>query len=106
MGKRMKFQLLRDEYLTLLMAGLKLLATPSKHTDVLQHMLGYFKRTLDPSGRMELLDVIGLYHRGLVPLIVPITLFRHHIRRLDEPYLKHQAYLNPTPAELMLRNHV
>ena len=54
----------------------------------------------------ELMEVIGQYHRELVPLIVPITLFNHHIRRLDEPYLKRQVYLNPTPVELMLRNHV
>jgi uncharacterized protein YbgA (DUF1722 family)/uncharacterized protein YbbK (DUF523 family) len=105
-GRRTKPEKLREEYLTLLMAGLKLLATPRKHVNVLQHMLGYFKKTLDPAGRAELLEVIGQYHRGLVPLIVPVTLLNHHVRRLGEPYLGRQVYLNPAPLELMLRNHV
>lgn len=105
-GRRTRPERLREEYLTQLMAGLKLLATPRKHVNVLQHMLGYFKKTLDPAGRAELLEVIGQYHRGLVPLIVPVTLFNHHVRRLGEPYLGCQVYLNPAPLELMLRNHV
>ncbi|NTU41817.1 MAG: YbgA family protein, partial [Nitrospirales bacterium] len=45
-------------------------------------------------------------HRGLVPLIVPVTMLRHYVRKYDEPYLHSQHYLNPHPAELMLRNHV
>jgi uncharacterized protein YbgA (DUF1722 family)/uncharacterized protein YbbK (DUF523 family) len=105
-GKRLKPERLREDYLSLLTAGLKMIATTRKNANVLQHMLGYFKKTLDPGGRAELLEVIGQYQRELVPLIVPITLFRHHIRRLGEPYLGRQVYLNPTPLELMLRNHV
>jgi uncharacterized protein YbgA (DUF1722 family)/uncharacterized protein YbbK (DUF523 family) len=105
-GKRMKPARLREEYLALLMAGLKMIATTRKNTNVLQHMLGYFKRTLDPAERAEILEVIEQYRRELVPLIVPVTLLRHHIRRLGEPYLARQAYLNPAPLELMLRNHV
>jgi uncharacterized protein YbgA (DUF1722 family) len=46
------------------------------------------------------------YHRGLVPLVVPLTLMKHHLARVSVPYLRDQIYLNPHPKELMLRNHV
>ena len=55
---------------------------------------------------MELLEVIDQYHKGYIPLIVPIVLINHNVRKFDEPYLKMQFYLNPHPVELMLRNHV
>jgi uncharacterized protein YbgA (DUF1722 family) len=69
-------------------------------------MLGYFKKTLDPDSRAELLAVIEEYAAERVPLVVPLTLFGHHIRRCGVPYLADQTYLHPHPAELMLRNHV
>jgi uncharacterized protein YbgA (DUF1722 family) len=69
-------------------------------------MLGYFKDTLDAGDRAELLRLIATYAAGEVPLVVPLTLFAHYLRRLDVPYLSGQVYLRPHPAELMLRNHV
>jgi len=61
---------------------------------------------LDAASKRELVDLIDDYRRGLVPLVVPLTLIRHHVRLLDVPYLAGQAYLEPHPKELMLRNHV
>jgi uncharacterized protein YbgA (DUF1722 family) len=95
-----------EEYGGELMRALALVATVRKHVNVLQHAMGYFKRDLDADAKAELLEVIGQYHRGLVPLVVPLVLLRHHARRLREPYLERQRYLDPFPAELMLRNHV
>ena len=69
-------------------------------------MLGYFKQTLDRESRAELLALIEDYAGGRVPLVVPLTLFVHHIRRWGVPYLADQIYLRPHPVELMLRNHV
>jgi uncharacterized protein YbgA (DUF1722 family) len=88
------------------MSALKEIATPARHRNVLDHMAGYLKKSLDDSERRELHDVIEDYRRGLIPLIVPITLLRHHVRRYDVAYLKLQTYLEPHPKELMLRNHV
>jgi uncharacterized protein YbgA (DUF1722 family) len=93
-------------YFRLLMEGLSLAATVKKNTNVLMHVMGYFKRELTPDEKQELLEVIDLYHGQYVPLIVPITLLNHYVRKYDEPYLKGQYYLNPHPVELMLRNHV
>lgn len=97
---------LRDEYEHGFMNALAAIATPKKHANVLMHIAGYFRRRLDDGSRHELLGTIEDYRRGLVPLIVPITLVRHHVRMLDLPYLRDQVYLDPHPKELMLRNHV
>lgn len=43
---------------------------------------------------------------GLVPLIVPVTLVNHSVRKYKESYLAGKIYLNPHPLELTLRNHV
>jgi len=81
-------------------------ATRARHVNVLQHLAGFFKRQLVDDERAELGEVIEAYRRGLVPLVVPITLIKHHVRRLGLAYLADQVYLNPHPKELMLRNHV
>jgi uncharacterized protein YbgA (DUF1722 family)/uncharacterized protein YbbK (DUF523 family) len=93
------------DYEQRLLAALVEQATVPRHVNVLQHMLGYFRERLPDGDRRELEDAILQYQRELVPLIVPITLFRHFIRACGEPYLAEQTYLNPHPAELKLRNH-
>ncbi len=93
-------------YFDTFMDALKLKTTTKKNTNVLQHSMGYFKKRLTPDEKQELLEVINNYNKGLIPLIVPITLLNHYVRRYNEPYLKEQLYLNPHPTELMLRNHV
>ncbi len=97
---------LRDRYENQFMGALRRPATAARHTNVLQHMAGYLKDLLDAASRQELHAVVADYHAGLLPLIVPITLIRHHVRAFDIAYLKGQVYLDPHPKELMLRNHV
>jgi uncharacterized protein YbgA (DUF1722 family)/uncharacterized protein YbbK (DUF523 family) len=97
---------LYGQYQFLLMEALKLKATLKKNTNVLQHLMGYFKRELSADEKQELLEFIEHYHQGHLPLIVPITLINHYVRKYDQPYLKIQYYLNPHPLELQLRNHV
>jgi uncharacterized protein YbgA (DUF1722 family) len=69
-------------------------------------MMGYFKKDLTADEKQELLEVIDEYRRGLIPLIVPVTLMNHYVRKYNKAYLKSQTYLNPHPTELQLRNHV
>lgn len=94
------------QYETLLMEALKLKATPKKNVNVLQHMMGYFKKQLSAAEKTELLGIIDNYQKGFLPLIVPVTLISHYVRKYDQPYLQNQIYLNPHPLELQLRNHV
>ena len=105
-GKSLARREFQDAYSSAFMAALGAMATPRRQANVLQHMLGYFKESLDRDSRAELLALIEDHARERVPLVVPLTLFRHHIRRCQVPYLAEQTYLQPHPVELMLRNHV
>jgi uncharacterized protein YbgA (DUF1722 family)/uncharacterized protein YbbK (DUF523 family) len=98
---------LADTYGRQLMEGLKVLGKPGKHVNVLQHLMGFLKNDLGREDKAELLRIIEDYRQGLVPLIVPLTLLKHHLSRYPVPEWVHQqVYLNPYPKELMLRNHV
>lgn len=104
--KQKNLSALAAEYIDNFMKILSLIATPSKHANVLQHCLGYFKSVLSKNDKQELVTIINNYRQGLLPLIVPITLINHHLSHYSQPYLENQSYLSPYPAELMLRNHI
>jgi uncharacterized protein YbgA (DUF1722 family)/uncharacterized protein YbbK (DUF523 family) len=93
------------QYEKLLMEALTLKTSARKHTNVLTHMMGYFKKELVADEKQELLEIIDQYHKGYVPLVVPVTLINHYVRKYKQPYLSNQSYLNPHPMELQLRNH-
>jgi uncharacterized protein YbgA (DUF1722 family)/uncharacterized protein YbbK (DUF523 family) len=87
------------------MKAMSIPATRGRNTNVLQHAAGHLEH-LAPAARQELAELIHEYRRGLVPLVVPVTLLRHHARTGEVAYLQGQTYLEPHPRELMLRNHV
>jgi uncharacterized protein YbgA (DUF1722 family)/uncharacterized protein YbbK (DUF523 family) len=105
-AKELPIKELYQQYQTILMEALQLKTTPKKNSNVLMHMMGYFKEQLSSDEKQELLEVIDHYRQEDIPLIVPITLIQHYVRKYDQPYLKEQIYLNPHPLELQLRNHV
>lgn len=98
--------ILLKDYKGLFMKALSLLATVKKNCNVFAHSMGYFKKDLSADEKAELLEIIDQYRNGFVPLIVPITIIRHYVRKYGESYLEGQIYFKPHPAELMLRNHV
>jgi uncharacterized protein YbgA (DUF1722 family)/uncharacterized protein YbbK (DUF523 family) len=88
-----------------LMAAMAVLTTPGRHANVMEHVLGFLKDHLDAHDRSELKELIHDHRRGLVPLIVPLTLLHHHLRRAPvAPWIRAQSYLDPYPRELLLRN--
>ena len=95
-----------EAYGCLFMEALRVPATVRKHVNVLTHLAGYVSKPLSPDERAELAETIADYHHGLVPLIVPITLIRHYVKKYRMAYIQDQVYLQPHPKELMLRNHV
>jgi uncharacterized protein YbgA (DUF1722 family) len=106
---------LTAEYGAMLMEGLAVMGTRGKHVNVLQHLMGYLKNHLSSEDKQELLGLIEDYRQGLLPLIVPLTLLKHHLKRYPVPewvpvpsaaWVDQQVYLHPYPKELMLRNHV
>jgi len=94
------------KYGELFMSALAVRATVKKHRNVLDHMMGYFTQHLSREERSELVQIIRDFQQNLIPLIVPITLMRHYVKKYDVEYLDNQIYLDPSPKELMLRNHV
>ncbi len=105
-AKKLSIDDFYGQYETLLIEALRLKATQKKNVNVLQHMMGYFKKDLSADEKQELLEIMDDYRKELVPLIVPVTLFNHYVRKYKEPYLARQVYLKPHPTELKLRNHV
>ena len=105
-AKSVPIETLYRNYGEIFMASLAHKATPKKCADVLMHMIGHFKNMLSSDEKQELLYIIDQYRRRLVPLVVPVTLVRHYVRKYGVAYLARQVFLNPHPVELMLRNHV
>ena len=104
-AKDMDPEALLPGYLDLLDQAMRVKTNAKKHTNVLHHLLGYFKGQLSSDEKQEFLEIVEHYRAGDVPLIVPVTLINHFVRKYQEPYLGHQYYLNPHPIELRLRNN-
>lgn len=95
-----------DTYVQSLTKALSYKTTAAKNVNVLMHCLGYFKAELEADDKQEMLDLLASYKAGHVPLIVPVTMMNHYVRKYGQDYLAGQVYLNPHPVELQLRNHV
>ena len=93
-------------YVGTFLHALRFAATKGKNANALSHMAGYLRKVLAADEKAELRDAIADYRRGLVPLVVPMTLLRHLLRKHGCDYLEAQSFLEPHPEELMLRNHV
>jgi len=96
----------KERYSILFMEALKIRSTVKKNVNVLQHIMGYLKSDLSATDKKYISNIIDDYRNQLVPLIVPLTLIKHYVEKLQVEYISNQYYLNPHPKELMLRNHV
>jgi uncharacterized protein YbgA (DUF1722 family)/uncharacterized protein YbbK (DUF523 family) len=105
-GSKEDISRLFDNYQELLAKAMKLKTTVKKNANVLYHLIGYFKKLLTGDEKQELLEQTADYAGGYSPLIVPLTLFNHYVRKYGQPYLEKQYYLNPHPVEMKLRTHV
>ena len=104
--KKVSLRSTYEEYGRIFMESLAVFASAKKHANVLDHLMGYFSDRLSGAERRELVELIGDFRAQLVPLIAPITLIHHYVKKYDVDYRATQVYLRPSPKELMLRNHV
>ncbi len=95
-----------QDYILSLMACLKTVATRGNHVNVLQHIQGYLKTNLDADDKQELTESIENYRQNRVPLVVPLTLLRHHFRKQPNAFIDDSYYLTPLPGELALLNEI
>ncbi len=105
-SRREPFQDLLKTYLSQLLQAMDRLGTVKKHLNVLQHIMGYFKSELSGDEKQELTDLLDQYRNGNLPLIVPVTMLNHYVRKYDEKYLTQQWYLHPHPVEMKLRTYI
>ena len=101
---QLRLGVLATQYFSKFMSALKKIANRGSHTNVLQHISGYIKRSLPDDEKRELQTLISQYRTGIVPLIVPLTLLKHHFKRHPDLYIAEQVYLQPHPENLSLRN--
>ena len=101
-----ELQAVAEYYFMELMHTLKRRVNRKRHSNVLQHIMGYLKRSIDSDDKAEILQAIDAYRNEEIPLVVPITLFRHYFRRHPDPYMERQYYLRPHPDKLSLRNAI
>lgn len=99
-------QSIADEYLLRMMTMLKSRSSRKRHTNVLMHVMGFLKNKIDTDDKQELIEILDDYRHGKIPLVVPITLMKHHLRRFPDEYISNQYYMSPYPEELMLRNSI
>lgn len=104
-SKTMPLRATYENYGRIFMECLAVQVSPKKHSNVLDHLTGYFSNNLSALERREMVDLIRDYRTGRVPLIAPITLIQHYVKKYQIAYLLEQVYLAPSPRELMLRNH-
>lgn len=99
-------QTLGPRYFSQLMQALRRCASRGNHSNVLLHLSGYLRHTLSQGDRQEIRQLINQYHAGIIPLVVPLTLLKHHLRSHPDPYVLQQVYLQPHPESLSLRNAI
>ncbi len=97
---------LGEKYFAQLMQALAKKATRKSNTNVLTHLQGYLKKQLQSREKEKLIEVIEQYRTGIVPLIVPVTLLQHHFNVHPNDYISKQAFFDPYPQELSLRNAI
>jgi len=92
----------RIKYIIMFMDTLKLRTSKGKNVNVLLHIMGYLKKKLQPNDKQELINIFEAYRSNQMPLITPLTLLKHHLRRYPSNYIMQQHYLDPCPSSSAL----
>lgn len=95
-----------DRYGPIMMQALARPGSPRRQVNAMQHLAGVVKTRLEGADKRELEGLIGEYRAGRVPMEVPLTLLRHHLRRSGHTWALAQSYLDPYPRPLGLRSHL
>ena len=90
-----------QEFLGLLMQALKYHATRRGNVNAMMHLRGYLKAVVSTRDKQELSQLIDSYKMGHIPLDVPLALLKHHMLKLDNPYLKAQTFWSPSAGHVM-----
>ncbi|MCX7831208.1 MAG: YbgA family protein, partial [Acidobacteria bacterium] len=78
-GSKEEKKIVERKYFEIFMNSAKKQSTIKKNFNVLQHIYGYLKDKLAKKEKDELFTILEDYKNSLIPLIVPITLLKHHL---------------------------
>jgi len=92
-----------DDYIGEIMQALEKMSTRPNNTNVLMHMQGYLKDYLPTEDKVELAQCILEYRKGILPILSPLTLLKHHFKHYPNDYIAKQSYLNPYPKQLAIQ---
>jgi uncharacterized protein YbgA (DUF1722 family) len=82
-------------------------ATGAKHVNVLQHLMGFLRNHLSSEDKQELLGLTEGCRRGLLPLVVPLTLLKHNLNRYPVPdWMHQQVFLHSACCAITCRRGV
>jgi uncharacterized protein YbgA (DUF1722 family)/uncharacterized protein YbbK (DUF523 family) len=84
-----------------LMETLGRAASAGRTMDVLQHALGYFKRSVSSEERAHFRHLLDMYLEGTLPLSACTSVLGSWIVRERQDYLAGQVFLHPYPAGLI-----
>lgn len=91
------FDHLVHEYSRLFMKALDSSATPDKHMDVLQVIMGMLIKHRRKQQVAKLEKVVDRFYIGKATLEAPLKLIRHYLKLYPNNYLEEQHYLDLTP---------
>lgn len=97
---------LRDEYFHRFMQAIAKPASRRNHCNVLLHIFGYLKRSVQKQARHQILNLIERYRSGEVNLATPLAMLEHYVQLHGSHYIRTQRYLQPYPAQLGLANRL
>lgn len=89
-----------DTYRRHLLQALACIGSRGTHSNALQHMAGYLKRSLDATERQSLQQAIDGYRQGQHDLEVPWQRLRDAFEQSPHPYILGQFYLYPPRLSL------
>jgi len=84
---------LRDRYHRRFMQAIAQPASRRGHCNVLLHILGYLKKSVESGARRRIADLIERYRLGEVNLATPLALVAHYIDQHGSAYIRRQRYL-------------
>ena len=98
---RLRLEELLARYRGELTSALSGAASRGRTMDVLQHALGYFKRSVSPEERAHFLELAAGYRAGRLPLSACTAVLGSWIVRERQGYLAGQVFFHPYPAGLV-----
>lgn len=100
------FDEIYDEYYLTFSEAIKRPFNVGRVYNTLVHIYGYFKKVISENDRKHILELLDTYHRGQLPMSVPLELLYFLSKKYELSYLQEQKIFMPYPKEMALRRFI